>query len=104
MNIGIVGAGNMGVAMGRIWARGGHGVLFSFSKNAASLQAAADAAGPNARTGTPAQAAAFGDVVLLAVPWGAVDDALRAAGKLQDKVLLSCVNALKPDLSGLAVG
>jgi predicted dinucleotide-binding enzyme len=104
MNIGIIGSGNMGANMGKAWARKGHQVLFSFSRDEAALRAAADAAGPNARPGTPAEAAAFGDVILLAVPWGAVPQALREAGDLTGKVLFSCVNCLKSDFSGLAVG
>jgi predicted dinucleotide-binding enzyme len=43
-------------------------------------------------------------VILLAVPWGAVTEALNAAGPLTGRILFSCVNCLKPDLSGLAVG
>jgi predicted dinucleotide-binding enzyme len=104
MNIGIVGAGNMGAAMGRAWAAKGHKVLFSFSKDPDKLRAVADAAGPNARAGAPAEAAAFGDVILLAVPWGAVAEAVQAAGTMRGKVLFSCVNCLKPDFSGLEVG
>jgi 8-hydroxy-5-deazaflavin:NADPH oxidoreductase len=69
-----------------------------------TLRAAAAAAGPRARAGTPAEAAGFGAVTLLAVPWGAVSVALREAGDLTGKVLFSCVNCLKPDFSGLAVG
>jgi predicted dinucleotide-binding enzyme len=90
--------------MGRAWAAKGHAVLFSFAKDQGKLRAAADAAGPNARTGTPAEAVAFGDVTLLAVPWGAVPEALKAAGPVAGKVLFSCVNCLKPDFSGLEVG
>ena len=68
-------------------------------------ESAADAAGrAGARRGTNADAAAFGDVVVLAVPFAAVDTALAEAGTLEDRVLWSCVNALKPDLSGLAIG
>jgi predicted dinucleotide-binding enzyme len=104
MNIGIIGSGNMGAGMGRTWAAKGHQVLFSFSKEQGKLRAAVDAAGPAARAGTPGQAAAFGDVVLLAVPWAAVPEALQAAGALRGKVLFSCVNCLKPDFSGLEIG
>jgi predicted dinucleotide-binding enzyme len=104
MNIGIIGSGNMGAGMGRAWAAKGHQVLFSFSKDQGKLRAAAEAAGPAARVGTPAQAAAFGDVILLAVPWAAVTEALTAAGTLRGKVLFSCVNCLKPDFSGLEIG
>jgi predicted dinucleotide-binding enzyme len=104
MNIGIVGAGNMGAAMGKAWAAKGHKVLFSFSKDQGKLRAVADAAGPNARAGAPAEAVAFGDVILLAVPWGAVAEAVQAAGTMRGKVLFSCVNCLKPDFSGLEIG
>jgi 8-hydroxy-5-deazaflavin:NADPH oxidoreductase len=104
MNIGVIGSGHMGAGMGKIWAAKGHTVCFSFSNDPGKLRSAADAAGPNARAGAPAEAAAFGDVVLLAVPWGSVAEALRAAGAMKGKVLFSCVNWLKPDFSGLAVG
>jgi predicted dinucleotide-binding enzyme len=104
MNIGIIGAGNMGANMGRVWARKGHQVLFSFTKVPQKLQAVAEAAGPNARCGTPAEAVAHGDVILLAVPWAAVAEAIEAAGPLMGKVLFSCVNCVKADFSGLEVG
>jgi predicted dinucleotide-binding enzyme len=68
MKIGIVGSGNMGASMGKAWARKSHQVLFSFSRELAQLRATAGAAGPNARAGTPAEAAAFAEVILLAVP------------------------------------
>jgi predicted dinucleotide-binding enzyme len=104
MKIGIIGSGNMGANMGKAWAAKDHEVLFSFSKAQDKLRDAATDAGPNARTGTPADAVAFGDVILFSVPWAAVPDALKAAGRFQGKTLFSCVNCLKPDLSGLAVG
>ncbi len=104
MNIGIIGSGNMGAGMGKIWAAKGHKVLFSFSTDQEKLRALAATAGPNARTGTPAGAVAFGEVILLSVPWAAVPEALKAAGDLQGKTLFSCVNCLKPDFSGLEVG
>ena len=104
MNIGIIGSGNMGASMGKIWAAKGHKVLFSFSKDQEKLREVAAAAGPNARTGTPAEAVAFGELILLSVPWAAVPEALKAAGPFRGKTLFSCVNCLKPDLSGLVLG
>jgi predicted dinucleotide-binding enzyme len=104
MNIGIIGSGNMGTNMGKAWAKHGHQVLFSFSQDQRQLLAVAESAGPNARAGSPAEAAEFGEIVLLAVPWGTVRDALRLAGDLTGKVLFSCVNCLKPDFSGLVLG
>ncbi len=104
MQVGIIGSGNLGASMGRIWAAKGHGVCFSFSKDPSKLKGVADAAGPNARTGTPAETVSFGDVSLLAVPWGAVSEALTVTGAMKNKVLFSCVNCVKPDFNGLAVG
>lgn len=104
MNIGIIGSGNMGASMGKIWAAKGHKVLFSFSKDQEKLREVAAAAGPNARTGTPAEAVAFGELILLSVLWASVPEALKAAGPLRGKTLFSCVNCLKPDLSGLVLG
>ena len=94
----------MGTAMGTIWAAKGHQILFSFTNDPMRLQKAVVAAGVNGRSGTTDEAVAFGEVVLLAVPWAAVGEALKAAGLLKSKVLFSCVNCLKPDFSGLAVG
>ena len=80
MNIGIVGSGNMGASMGKIWATKGHKVLFSFSTDQEKLRAVAAAAG------------------------AAVPEALKAAGDCEGKTLFSCVNCLKPDFSGLEGG
>lgn len=104
MNIGVIGSGNMGSSLGKIWANNGHKVLFSYSRDPRKLQALADSIGPNAQAGTPAEAAQFGEVVLLSVPWSALDNALQAAGSLDDKVLISCVSPLKPDFEGKRVG
>ena len=104
MQIGIIGAGNMGIGLGRFWVGNGHQLMLAFSKDKEKLLQAASALGKDVRTGTPAEAAAFGEVVLLATPYTISAEALRAAGPLDSKILFSCVNALKPDLSGMAVG
>ncbi len=57
-----------------------------------------------ARVGSNAEATAFGDVVILAVPFAAIDAALSDAGTVSGSVIWSCVNALKPDYTGLAIG
>lgn len=104
MNIGIIGAGSMGSGLGKLWAQNGHKLMFSYSRDQAKLLAIAQSIGDNATVGTPVEAAQFGDVVLLSVPYAAVKDALQATGSLDGKILFSCVNALLPDMSGLAVG
>jgi 8-hydroxy-5-deazaflavin:NADPH oxidoreductase len=104
MKIGVIGAGNMGSSLGKFWAQNGHQLMFSYSRDAAKLQKIAEAIGSNATVGTPTEAVQFADVVLLSVPYGAIADALNAAGSLKGKILFSCVNALLPDMSGMAVG
>lgn len=104
MKIGIIGAGNMGTGMGKLWAKNGHQLMLSYSRSAEKLNAAAESVSADALTGTPSEAVQFADVVVLSVAWAAVEDALQQAGSLDGKILFSCVNALLPDMSGLAVG
>jgi predicted dinucleotide-binding enzyme len=104
MRIGIIGSGNMGSAIGKLWAQQGHQVMFSYSRDRTKLEAIASEAGANAQVGSPSEAAEFGEVILFVVPWKAVSDALTQAGSLAEKVIISCVNPLKADLSGLEVG
>ena len=89
MKIGIIGAGNMGSSLGKIWAQNGHQLMFSYFRDPAKLQKIADSIGENATVGTPAEAARFGDVVVLAVPYGAIADAIQAAGSLDGKFSLA---------------
>jgi predicted dinucleotide-binding enzyme len=92
MRIGIIGSGRIGGTLGLLWARAGHEVLFSGSHSAAKLRALADEAGPAARVGTPREAAAFGDVVVLATPWWERERAAREAGGLDGKVVIDTGN------------
>ena len=102
MRIGIIGSGKMGSALGRLWAKRGHYVIFSYSRRPDKLKDLVQELGSNARSGTPQEAVGFADVLLLAVPWASIGDALVAAGPLDGKIVLSCVNPLGP--LGLEVG
>ena len=102
MKIGIVGAGSVGTALAKRLVPLGHDVMLSFSRDGHQLRDTAARFG--ATSGTPQEASLFGDVVALATPWNAVPEALRAAGALEGKVLWDCTNALKADMSGLAIG
>jgi predicted dinucleotide-binding enzyme len=104
MKIGIIGVGNMGSALGKLFAKHGHEIMFSFSRDPHTIEQAVTNSGSNARSGTPEQAARFGDVVLLAVGWGSINAALSAAGSLDGKTLISCVNPLTPDFTSLVLG
>jgi predicted dinucleotide-binding enzyme len=105
MRIGIIGTGNVGTAVGRRWAAAGYDVMFG-ARDAASPTVASlvAATGGKARAGSVAEAARFGEVVVLATPFDATEAAIRAAGDLAGKVVIDCTNPLKPDLSGLSVG
>lgn len=70
LKIGIVGTGNIGSALATHWAKAGHELLLS-SRHPEELQELAKSLGPKVRVGTPQEAAAFGDVVLLSVPYAA---------------------------------
>lgn len=68
MKIGIVGAGNIGGLIGTLWSRAGHDVMFA-SRHPESLSELVEATGGAAASGTPDQAIAFGDVILLSIPF-----------------------------------
>jgi predicted dinucleotide-binding enzyme/predicted ester cyclase len=102
MKIGIVGSGKMGAGLGRLWAHEGHQVMFSYSRRPEKLEDLVQEIGSHAQSGTPREAVRFADVVLLAVPWAAIGDAVVAAGPLEGKIVLTCVNPLGP--LGLEVG
>jgi 8-hydroxy-5-deazaflavin:NADPH oxidoreductase len=105
MRIGIIGTGNVGSALGKGWAAKGHAVVFGVrSPGEAKAQAAVKAAGGATRAASVKDAAADAEVVVLATPWGATQDAIKAAGSLSGKIVIDATNPLKADLSGLAVG
>src|ERR1051326_3780313 len=96
MKIGIIGSGKMGTGLGRLWAKRGHHVMFSYSRKAGKLENLVLEIGSHARSGTPRDAVGFADVLFLAVPWGEVKNALTAAGGMNGKTLVSCVNPVGP--------
>jgi predicted dinucleotide-binding enzyme len=102
MRIGILGSGLIGAKLGTIFARAGHDVVFSYSRDAEKLERLARDAG--ARHGTPADAARDADALLLAVHWSRIDDVLRRAGDVAGKVLVSCSLPMNADDTALAIG
>jgi 8-hydroxy-5-deazaflavin:NADPH oxidoreductase len=105
MEIGIIGAGNIGGNIARRLALAGHQVTVSFARDRAKLTALADDIG--AAIGEPAEAARA-EVVVLSVPWGVIDDALAAAGHLDGhldrRIVVDTTNQFGPggalDLGG----
>jgi predicted dinucleotide-binding enzyme/predicted ester cyclase len=76
--------------------------MFSYSRRPEKLQALVQEIGSHAQSGTPDEAVRYADVLLLAVPWASIGDALAGAGPLAGKIIVSCVNPLGP--TGLEVG
>jgi predicted dinucleotide-binding enzyme len=92
MRIGIIGAGRIGGNCATQLARGGHQVMLSFSRDPSRLEALAGEIGKGASVGTPAEAAEFGEVVVLSVPWDLIEEALEQAGSLDGKIVIDTTN------------
>jgi predicted dinucleotide-binding enzyme len=104
MRIAILGSGNMGTALGRLFAAAGHGVTFSYSRDPAKLDRLARQNGPKAGAAAPRDAVRDADVVLLAVHWQRIPHVLRAAGSLRGKVVIDLTNPMNKADEALAVG
>ncbi len=89
MNIGIIGSGHIGATLGKHWAGVGHPVMFS-SRHPEELQSIADSVG--ATTGTVNEAADFGEVILLAIPFGMNAATAEQLGLLNGKILIDATN------------
>jgi predicted dinucleotide-binding enzyme len=81
MRIGIIGAGMIGSTVARLWADAGHDVRLA-SRHPDELKTLADGIGPRASVGTPADAAAFGDVVMITIPLHATAGLANDVGRL----------------------
>lgn len=93
----------MGAALGKRWATNGHQVLFSYSTDADKLRKLAQF-NENTQSGTVTQAAAFGEVIMLAVPPTSLTEVLADAEPFANKLLITCVSGLRPDFAGSTVG
>lgn len=92
--IGTIGAGHIGGTIGGLWVKDGHKVFFS-SRHPDELKDLVANLGPRAQAGTVDQAIAFGDVVLISVPYGALPQIGRDhAAVLRGKIVLDTCNAV----------
>jgi 8-hydroxy-5-deazaflavin:NADPH oxidoreductase len=94
MKIGVVGSGKLGGTVGSRWVKAGHEVLFS-SRHPDELKALVASLGPGTRAGTVREAIAFGEVVLIAVPYGALPQIGREhAAALSGKIVIDACNPI----------
>src|SRR5512134_2219093 len=90
--IGVIGTGKIGGALAELWAKAGYELVIS-SRHPEQLQALAKSLGPRVRAGTPKEAATFGEVVLISVPYGALPQVGRDyAAELKGKIVLDTGN------------
>jgi 8-hydroxy-5-deazaflavin:NADPH oxidoreductase len=90
--IGFIGAGRIGSQLATFWAHAGYQIMIS-ARDEGPLKELAAQIGPNVKVGTPAEAASFGDVVVVTVPYGALPQVGRDyASELKGKVVLDTCN------------
>jgi 8-hydroxy-5-deazaflavin:NADPH oxidoreductase len=108
MKLAIIGAGNVGGTLGTAWAqKAGHEIFFGVrNPSSEQAQAVVRRLEGKAHAGTPAQAAAFGDLIVLTTPWNTAETAIRSMGDLNGKILLDATNplAMGPDGLSLEIG
>lgn len=103
MKIGIIGSGNMGGALAKLWADKGHNILIT-STSPEQTEAVAKSIGKNVVTGSTADAVSYGDVVVFAFPYESLNDVISKAGSFKDKTVIDLINPLTPDIKGLLIG
>jgi 8-hydroxy-5-deazaflavin:NADPH oxidoreductase len=101
MKIAVIGAGNVGGALGTALAGAGHDVVYA-ARDRAKVEAKAQEAGA-ASAPSPAHAVRAAEVVILAIPFTALDEvAAEIAGAASGKLVVDVTNPLRPDFSGLS--
>jgi 8-hydroxy-5-deazaflavin:NADPH oxidoreductase len=104
VRLAIVGAGRIGGNVARLWSRAGHDVSICFSRHPDQLAARAAELGDHVGAASPADAVSTADVVMLAVPWGAIDQALEETGSLAGKVVVDAAVMEAPRRPGSVYG
>ena len=103
MKIGVIGAGNIGATAARLFIHAGHEIAISNSRGPDSLHELVILLGPRAHAMTVDDAAGFGDVILLAVPWRS-PDALPKPEAVAGKIVIDAMNPYKPDFTFYDLG
>lgn len=103
MNIGIIGAGNVGGSLGGLWAARGHRIVFgSRDPGSVKIKKLLDEGGPNVSAGTFNQALAASEAVLVSLPWDAVEQVLSDMHGWDDRILIDATNRFGPVPAGSA--
>jgi 8-hydroxy-5-deazaflavin:NADPH oxidoreductase len=95
MKIGIIGAGKIGATVAQLFVTAGHEIAISNSRGPDSLRPLVQELGAKAKAASVDEAATFGEVVLLAVPWHR-EDALPPPEHLRGKIVIDAMNPYDP--------
>lgn len=94
MRITVLGAKIIGGTLGRKWAQAGHAVMFGV-RNVANPEVQTLAQEIGATVATPAEAIAFGDVVVFAIPGSAMEETIATLGSaLAGKIVVDAANRM----------
>jgi hypothetical protein len=94
MKIGIIGSGRIGSTFGGLWVKAGHEVMFS-DRDPEQVKRAMEGLGPRAKAGSVQEAVAFGDAILISVPYGALPAIQQQVGdRLKGKVVIDPNNPI----------
>lgn len=94
MKIALIGSGHIGAGLGRAWAKHGHTIVYG-ARDTADQELTALCKEIGASAASVTDAARDADVVVMGVPWAALDDVLAALGDLSGKVVIDCMNAVE---------
>lgn len=103
MKIGIIGAGDVGGTLGMRWRQKGHEIMFGVRNRQSQNVQKLIQLDKNLEFGEISETVTFGDVIVLAVPWTAIEETIHRAGNLSNKILIDPTNPLTTDLKGLAL-
>jgi predicted dinucleotide-binding enzyme len=101
MNIAIIGAGHIGAHLARQFAKQGHQVTLAFSHDEQRLYDLAEQLGSGVQVASAAAAVSLAQVVVLAVPWEAIDGAIAQMGEVTGKIVIDTTNPFSQGLVDL---
>ena len=105
MKIGIIGAGSVGGTLGRILTQKGHEIVWGVrDPQSSKVQSAVASTGGKALAASVQEAASHGEVLILATPWNATQEAIASSGNLTDKIIIDATNPIEMTPAGLAAG
>jgi NADPH-dependent F420 reductase len=103
MKVAVIGSGNMGSGFAKALAAAGMEVIIGH-RDPAKAASLAEQIGANAQGGGIAAAIKLADIAIMAVPFGAYAETIKAAGELRGKILVDITNPVTPDFKGLVIG